>query len=85
MKTKITRVTYGRTVNMGNYESLRFDLTADVGRGQTFEKVYTDLRHEADVLELNAKQCCTCPVGTMQRLAPGCGAKCTRVLKSRGW
>jgi hypothetical protein len=27
---KITQITLGRTINVGNYESVRIDLTADV-------------------------------------------------------
>jgi hypothetical protein len=27
---KITQITLGRTINVGNYESVRFELTADV-------------------------------------------------------
>lgn len=41
---KIITVTYGRTVNLGNYESARLDATAEVERGETPEDALGRLR-----------------------------------------
>lgn len=50
-KTKITSVKYGRTINSGNYSSIRFDLEAEVQPGQTWEEALDDLRIEGLRLE----------------------------------
>jgi hypothetical protein len=46
----ITKVTVGITKNTGNYESLRLDLTADIGPNETHEMVYEFLRQELNNL-----------------------------------
>jgi hypothetical protein len=55
-QTRITAVSYGRTVNMGNYESVRFDLTAEVREDQDWYEVLDDLRKEALKLEKETKK-----------------------------
>jgi hypothetical protein len=41
---KITEITMGRTINVGNYESVRIDLTAEVVEGDEFALVITQLK-----------------------------------------
>ncbi len=53
---RIKRVTYGRTVNMGNYESVRLDLTADVPEDEKWQDVLDDLRGEMLKLEKQTKK-----------------------------
>lgn len=43
---KITSVSYGRTINMGNYESVRVDLTATVAASDDWRDVLEDLKGE---------------------------------------
>jgi hypothetical protein len=43
-------------VNMGNYESVRFDLTAEVREDQDWYEVLDDLRKEALKLEKETKK-----------------------------
>lgn len=53
---KITKVSYGRTVNMGNYESVRFDLEARVDETEEWLDVYDELIKECLKLEKQAKK-----------------------------
>lgn len=41
---KVTTVSYGRTVNLGNFESARLDATAELEPGDTREDVPAQLR-----------------------------------------
>lgn len=43
-RLKITSVSYGRTVNVGKFESVRLDATADVQTGQTPAEVLETLQ-----------------------------------------
>ena len=56
MKIKITKVSYGRTINMGNYESVRIDLTADVPLGEDHQDVIEELKGEMLKLEKRTKK-----------------------------
>ena len=52
----ITSVSYGRTINMGNYESVRIDLTACVPEGEDWHEVLEDLKGEMLKLEKRTKK-----------------------------
>lgn len=41
---RITRLTVGRTTDLGNYESIRFDVTAEVLDGQSWQEVMDHLK-----------------------------------------
>lgn len=41
---KIVQVSYGMTVNIGNYENVRFDLTAQVAPDEDWREVLEALR-----------------------------------------
>ena len=56
MKQRITSDTYGRTINMGNYENVRFDLTARVNEGEDWRDVLEELKGEALKLEKRTKK-----------------------------
>jgi hypothetical protein len=43
-KPKITQIKYGRVVSVGNYETVRYELTAEVQPGQDVEEVMERLR-----------------------------------------
>jgi len=45
--TKITQVGYGMTVNTGNYETVRFDLTAQVASDEDWRDVLESLRRKS--------------------------------------
>lgn len=47
----ITQVSYGRTVNIGNYEAVRFDLTAQVSSDEDWRDVLESLRRKARKLK----------------------------------
>lgn len=49
--TKITQVSYGMTVNTGNYETVRFDLTAQVAPDEDWRDVLDSLRRKAHKLK----------------------------------
>jgi len=49
--TKINQVSYGRTVNIGNYETVRFDLTALVAPDEDWRDVMESLRRKARKLK----------------------------------
>lgn len=55
-KPTITSVSYGRTINMGNYESVRIDLTASVSAVQDWREVLEDLKGEMLKLEKRTKK-----------------------------
>lgn len=44
MPNKITSVSYGKTINIGNYESIRIDLTASVHKMENWQDVLTHLK-----------------------------------------
>lgn len=44
---KLTQVSYGHTVNIGNYETVRFDLTAQVAPDENWRDVLESLRRKA--------------------------------------
>ncbi len=44
---KIIEVTYGRTFNLGNYESLRIEFRASVEDGENVQKTIADLSSQA--------------------------------------
>ena len=56
---RIITVTYGRTVNLGNYESARLDATAQVEEAETAEdalgKLRTWIEQQADAERLARK------------------------------
>lgn len=45
--TKLTQISYGLTVNVGNYETVRFDLTAQVAPDEDWRDVLESLRRKA--------------------------------------
>lgn len=45
---QITQVSYGLTVNIGNYENVRFDLTAKVAEDESWKEVLDALRLRCD-------------------------------------
>jgi hypothetical protein len=45
--TKITQVSYGMTVNTGNYETVRFDLTASVAPDEDWRDILESLRRKS--------------------------------------
>lgn len=51
----ITQVAYGMTVNVGNYEAVRFDLTASVGPDEDWRTVMAGLRARAEKLRDRAR------------------------------
>ena len=53
---KIVRITLGRTVNVGNYENVRFDLTADVDPDETPEQATKLLKKEVDAAEAKLRK-----------------------------
>lgn len=48
---QITQVSYGRTVNIGNYETVRFDLTAVVAPDEDWRDVMESLRRKSRKLK----------------------------------
>jgi len=44
---KLTQVSYGLTVNVGNYETVRFDLTAQVAPDEDWRDVLESLRRKS--------------------------------------
>ncbi len=53
---RYAQVTFGRTINMGNYESVRVDLTANVLLGEDFLEVLERVREELWAIEQDVKQ-----------------------------
>jgi hypothetical protein len=49
--TKITQVSYGMTVNTGNYETVRFDLTASVAPDEDWRDILESLRRKSRKLK----------------------------------
>jgi hypothetical protein len=45
---KVVRVSYGLTVNTGNFENVRFDLTAEVAEDEKWPDVMDGLRSRCD-------------------------------------
>ncbi len=52
----IQSVSYGRTINMGNYESVRIDLTATVTSGEDYRDTLNDLKTEMLKLEKQTRR-----------------------------
>jgi hypothetical protein len=50
-KMKITSITYGKTINIGNYQSIRVDFTAQVDEGELPSYVLHELK-----IRLNADE-----------------------------
>lgn len=48
---RITEVSYGMTVNTGNYETVRFDLTAQVAPDEDWRDVLDSLRRKSRKLK----------------------------------
>lgn len=48
MDPNIVRITVGRTVDLGNYESIRFELTAEVRAGETWQDTMDALKAVAE-------------------------------------
>jgi len=44
---KLTQISYGLTVNVGNYETVRFDLTAQVALDDDWRDVLESLRRKS--------------------------------------
>jgi len=53
---RITKVNYGKTVNIGDYESVRLELTADVGPDEDWRDVLQRLRLTISKIEPRFKQ-----------------------------
>ena len=49
--TRITQVSYGLTVNIGNYETVRFDLTAQVADDEDWRGVLDSLKRKCAKLK----------------------------------
>jgi tetrahydrodipicolinate N-succinyltransferase len=45
LKTRVTCISVGATYNLGNYENVRFDLSAEVGKGESALAVFQELRY----------------------------------------
>jgi uncharacterized alkaline shock family protein YloU len=50
-KLNIIQVSYGLTVNTGNYEAVRFDLVAKVETGQKWPDVFSALKKKAEKIK----------------------------------
>ena len=51
---KITSITYGKTINIGNYQSIRVDFTADISpENETVEGALQDLKFLVHTAEQN--------------------------------
>jgi hypothetical protein len=48
---RIKAVRYGRTINLGNFQSSRVDLEADVPHGRTWQEVLAHLQAQLCVVE----------------------------------
>ncbi len=55
-KDQITAITLGRTLNVGNYESVRFDLTTAVQPNETFDRAMRRLQKEVDATETQLRR-----------------------------
>lgn len=53
---RITKVNYGKTVNIGDYESVRLELAADVGPDEDWRDVLQRLRLTISKIEPRFKQ-----------------------------
>lgn len=53
---KITKMTLGRTLNVGNYESIRFELTAELDPKETQEHALKQLQKEVDAQETKLRR-----------------------------
>lgn len=54
--TKITSISYGMTVNTGNYETVRFDLTAQVAPDEDWRDVLESLRRKSRNIKQRIQQ-----------------------------
>lgn len=48
---KITKVSYGKTCNIGNYQSIRIEMESDVGLEEDHNDVLTYLKHCLGIAE----------------------------------
>ena len=55
-KLNITQISYGATLNIGNYESVKFELTVRVDPGQDAKAVFWTLKHKCDELKVLLKE-----------------------------
>lgn len=54
---KITKVTYRRGANLGNFETVHFEIESELGEGDTFASVYNDLRNKTKkAIDFEAKE-----------------------------
>ena len=53
---KITEVTFGKTINIGEYESIRIDLKAQVGPDEDWREVLQRLRVTVNKLDPHFRQ-----------------------------
>jgi hypothetical protein len=56
MKINITRVKFGMTVSLPNYENIRFELEADVPPETNWKSVYRSLQIKSEKLKAELKQ-----------------------------
>lgn len=52
---KITQITYGETINLGNYQSARVDFTADIENGDDNRALWDQLMSLKSKVEEAAK------------------------------
>ena len=45
LKTRVTSISVGATYNLGNYENVRFDLSVEVGPGESATAAFQELRY----------------------------------------
>ena len=55
-KTVMSSVSYGLTVNIGNYETVHFDLTAQVAPDEDWRDVLDSLRRKSENLKAVIRQ-----------------------------
>ncbi len=48
---KIIQITYGRTIFIGKYETVRIDFTAQVPEGENYRRVLNQLKDLSDIEE----------------------------------
>lgn len=45
IKTRVTSISVGATYNLGNYENVRYDVSAEVGEGESAMAAFQELRY----------------------------------------
>lgn len=58
LKTRVTRISVGATYNLGNYENVRFDLSAEVSEGESALAAFQELRYIIACLRRTRKPDC---------------------------